>query len=79
MRTTTELRERIRRYLAWQASPEWQACPRCEGRGFHHGFGEGGHDPDWCSECGGPGQVPTEPGTWNADDLLAEVLAEPPQ
>jgi len=30
-------------------------CPRCKGRGYHHGFGEHGHDPDWCSECGGDG------------------------
>jgi protein gp37 len=33
----------------------FDACPTCSGKGFHHGFGEGGHDPDWCSECGGPG------------------------
>lgn len=34
-------------------------CPRCDGRGYHHGFGEHGHDPDWCSECGG-GQTVTK-------------------
>lgn len=28
-------------------------CQRCDGRGYHHGFGEDGHDPDWCVECGG--------------------------
>lgn len=28
-------------------------CQKCEGRGYHHGFGDNGHDPDWCSECGG--------------------------
>lgn len=28
-------------------------CPRCNGVGYHHGFGEGGHDPDWCDSCGG--------------------------
>jgi DnaJ-class molecular chaperone len=33
-------------------------CPRCEGRGYHHGFGEHGHDPDWCEDCGGPGVAP---------------------
>lgn len=30
-------------------------CKRCMGRGYHHGFGENGHNPDWCSECGGQG------------------------
>ena len=30
-------------------------CERCEGRGYHHGFGEHGHDPDWCEVCGGGG------------------------
>lgn len=28
-------------------------CSKCDGRGYHHGFGEGGLDPDWCEECGG--------------------------
>lgn len=28
-------------------------CERCDGRGYHHGFGENGHDPDWCEICGG--------------------------
>lgn len=28
-------------------------CPRCGGKGYHHGFGEDGHDPDWCADCGG--------------------------
>jgi len=26
-------------------------CGWCGGKGYHHGFGEGGHDPDWCSRC----------------------------
>lgn len=30
-------------------------CVRCKARGYHHGFGEGGHDPDWCIDCGGAG------------------------
>jgi hypothetical protein len=34
---------------------EFRTCKRCDGRGYHHGFGEHGHDPDWCSRCGGPG------------------------
>ena len=34
---------------------EFSTCKRCEGRGYHHGFGERGWDPDWCVRCGGPG------------------------
>lgn len=30
-------------------------CRRCKGEGYHHGFGEHGRDPDWCSCCHGPG------------------------
>jgi len=39
-------------------------CARCEGKGYHHGFGEDGASPDWCQECGGnqynilPGEEP---------------------
>jgi hypothetical protein len=69
------LRERIERYLAWCDSPEFEPCPRCDGKGYHHGFGEHGHDPDWCLSCGGPGEQPTEPGTWSPDDLLREAAA----
>lgn len=32
-------------------------CPRCGGKGYHHGFGDDGIDPDWCTLCGGPGVV----------------------
>lgn len=32
-------------------------CKRCDGRGYHHGFGENGYDPDWCVECGGSQSV----------------------
>lgn len=31
-------------------------CTRCEGLGYHHGFGEDGVSPDWCDECGGTGR-----------------------
>lgn len=31
-------------------------CVRCKGCGYHHGFGEGGRDPDWCLDCGGAGR-----------------------
>jgi len=41
-----------------QATAETEDCPRCVGRGYHHGFGEHGHDPDWCESCGGPGVIP---------------------
>lgn len=67
--------DRIAAYLAWVEKPEFVDCPRCTGKGYHHGFGEHGHDPDWCEACGGPGEVVTEPGTWSPDDLLAEALA----
>lgn len=35
----------------------WVDCPTCDGKGYHHGFGEDGCDPDWCTQCGGPGQI----------------------
>lgn len=70
-----QLQTRIASYLAWQESPEFTPCPRCEGKGYHHGFGEDGRDPDWCDKCGGPGELATEPGTWDGDDLLREALA----
>jgi hypothetical protein len=41
-------------------NPTMIDCPRCNGRGYHHGFGEHGHDPDWCEQCGGPGTVPAD-------------------
>jgi len=34
---------------------EEHVCPQCNGAGYHHGFGERGMDPDWCTLCGGPG------------------------
>ena len=39
-------------------------CSRCAGKGYHHGFGEHGHDPDWCSECGGCGSWLEPPDDW---------------
>lgn len=36
-------------------NPVMVECRRCNGRGYHHGFGERGEDPDWCSDCGGGG------------------------
>lgn len=32
-------------------------CDRCQGRGYHRGFGETGHDPDWCESCGGASRI----------------------
>jgi len=64
---------RVRRYLQLQESPEFVACPRCKGKGYHHGFGEHGHDPDWCEQCGGPGEWPVD--DWeDPDTLLKDVL-----
>lgn len=68
------VRCKIEQYLAWNADPTFEPCPRCHGKGYHHGFGEKGADPDWCLDCGGPGEQPTEPGTWSPDDLLREAL-----
>ena len=53
---TDEMVERAyNRFIA--ANSETEDCPRCAGRGYHHGFGEHGHDPDWCEICGGPGVI----------------------
>lgn len=41
---------------AGQREPVEVVCDYCKGRGYHHGFGEGGHDPDWCIRCGGIGR-----------------------
>ena len=38
-----------------EALNDQEPCRRCEGQGYHHGFGEHGHDPDWCEVCGGSG------------------------
>lgn len=34
-------------------SPNLILCCSCDGKGYTHGFGEGGADPDWCESCGG--------------------------
>lgn len=41
--------------------PIMENCQRCDGKGYHYGFGETGHDPDWCNDCGGGG-VNVRPG-----------------
>jgi hypothetical protein len=40
------------------ACNETKPCQKCNGKGYHHGFGTDGHDPDWCEECGGCQFVP---------------------
>lgn len=32
-------------------------CPKCQGKGYVHGFGEHGADPDWCPSCDGHGVI----------------------
>ena len=76
--------EKIARCLELQADAVMVECPKCKGKGYHHGFGEHGHDPDWCLLCGGPGWVehpdysthePTEL-LKQAADLLAQQAQE---
>jgi len=33
--------------------PIMEPCAKCSGKGYHHGFGPGGVEPDWCTDCGG--------------------------
>lgn len=56
-----------------------ETCERCKGRGYHHGFGEDGHDPDWCIDCGGPGcalnneRIEAARAEWIAAQLRSEL------
>lgn len=50
-------------------------CERCNGYGYHHGFGEHGHDPDWCVVCGGAQVVPAHDGEKAPEILLAALSA----
>lgn len=50
-------------------------CKRCNGYGYHHGFGEHGHDPDWCEECHGPGFVMAHDATKTPDIIIAALTA----
>lgn len=45
----------IAAFDAASSEPRLIECKRCSGKGYHHGFGEHGHDPDWCEDCGGGG------------------------
>jgi hypothetical protein len=68
------LMARVARYLQLVDEPEFVECTRCKGDGYHHGFGEGGVDPDWCEECGGPGQYLHPDANVSPDDLLRKVF-----
>ncbi|HAH10834.1 MAG TPA: hypothetical protein DCL48_12120 [Alphaproteobacteria bacterium] len=50
-------------------------CERCNGYGYHHGFGEHGHDPDWCVVCGGAQVVPAHDGEKAPEILLTALSA----
>lgn len=50
-------------------------CERCNGYGYHHGFGEHGHDPDWCVVCGGAQVVPAHDAEKTPEILLAALSA----
>lgn len=56
-----------------QENPIMLPCPNCNGKGYHHGFGEHGHDPDWCLVCGGD-QVIADP--YQEAKAAAKVLIE---
>lgn len=51
------------------ACNEMIECPGCNGKGYHHGFGEHGHDPDWCLNCGGSQIIPAR------DDIASMRMA----
>jgi hypothetical protein len=70
---TELLAERIRRYLQLNVEPEMVVCSTCAGKGYHHGFGEDGRDPDWCEACGGPGKVLHPDADVSPDDLLRDA------
>lgn len=59
--------------------PEMIPCPKCEGRGYHHGFGEDGASPDWCTDCGGNqfSVVPGEEQRAIASAVCAYLRASP--
>lgn len=65
--------EVLARTLA-EIETETMPCPRCNGYGYHHGFGEHGHDPDWCEQCGGPGFVMAHDATKTPDLLIAALF-----
>lgn len=51
--TEAEIEAALEAFNAVVNAPQMVPCPKCEGRGYHHGFGEDGASPDWCTDCGG--------------------------
>jgi hypothetical protein len=53
---TQSVRERAYKFFCDNLN-DCKPCERCASKGYHHGFGEDGMDPDWCVVCGGCGFV----------------------
>ena len=52
-------------------------CPICKGKGYTHGYGTHSIEPDWCDECGGPGEVVDEDATHLVKlQIVSKVLKE---
>ncbi len=43
----------LKAFIASVNEPMMIKCDGCDGKGYHHGFGEDGASPDWCLKCGG--------------------------
>lgn len=53
---------------------EMMPCKRCNGYGYHHGFGEHGHDPDWCETCGGAQTIMAHDATKTPEILIKALF-----
>jgi hypothetical protein len=52
-------------------------CPTCKGIGHTYGYGTHSIEPDWCDECGGPGEVVDEDATnLVKQQIVIKVLKE---
>jgi hypothetical protein len=52
-------------------------CSACKGKGYTHGYGTHSIEPDWCDECGGPGEVVDEDATHLVKlQIVSKVLKE---
>ncbi|SMF65468.1 hypothetical protein SAMN02982989_3363 [Xaviernesmea oryzae] len=76
MITDKQVRDALTAFNKAVNEPVMLKCERCDGRGYHHGFGENGHDPDWCEVCGG-GQYVVAPGEEGRAMRLALEAAHP--
>jgi len=65
--TEEDVQGAVDAYNKAEANPVMKKCTRCDGKGYHHGFGEHGHDPDWCENCGG--------GEWELADEHQSIRA----